>query len=117
MIGIFCWETRGRDELLGATDFLLVPLGDLRANGLGGAFDSFGCDVQAGQQFHRLATRSERHLTAHHGLHASDARRGFQTGDVQFGISRVLALRATGAEVIRPSQFDRPHHGQHGLRS
>jgi NAD(P)-dependent dehydrogenase (short-subunit alcohol dehydrogenase family) len=25
--------------LFGTTDFLLVPLGDVRANGLGGAFD------------------------------------------------------------------------------
>src|SRR5229473_4799315 len=45
----------GQDELFGATDFLLVPLGDLRANSLGGAFDGFGRDVQTRKQFHRLA--------------------------------------------------------------
>ena len=40
-----------QDELFSATDFLLVLLGDLRANGLGGAFDGFGGDVQTGEQF------------------------------------------------------------------
>ena len=95
----------GQDELFGATDFLLVPLGDLRANGLGGAFDGFGGDVQTGEQFHRLAPRSERHLTAHHGFHASHAGRGFQTSDTQFGVSRVLSLGAIGAQEIRAVEF------------
>src|SRR5712691_426106 len=92
------FKNHGQDELFGATDFLLVPLGDLRANSLGGAFDGFGGDIQAGQQFHRLAGRSERHLTAHHSLHAPYARRGLQTSDTQFDVSRVLSFRAMGAE-------------------
>jgi len=103
--------------LFGAADFLCVLLADLRASGLGGAFDGFGGDVQTGQQFHRLTPRCERHLTAHHGFHASDARRGFQTGDTQFGVHRVLAFRAMGARVIRAPQLDRPQDGQHGLRT
>ena len=63
----------GQDELFGAVDFLLVPPGDLRANGLGRAFDGFGGDFQTRQHLHRLAARSERHLAAHHGFHASYA--------------------------------------------
>src|SRR5579859_7897893 len=38
---------RGCAELFGATDFRFVRLGDLRANGLGGAFDGFGGDCPA----------------------------------------------------------------------
>jgi hypothetical protein len=67
------FRNHGQDELFGTTDFLLVPLGDLVANGLGGAFDGFGRNIQAGEQFRGLAPRSESHLTAHHGLHASHA--------------------------------------------
>jgi len=104
-----------QDELFGATDFLLIPLADLRANGLGGAFDGLGGNVQTGEQFHRLAPRSERHLTAYYSFHASHARGGFQTGNTQFDVGRVLSFRAIGAQMIRASQFDRPQHGQHGL--
>src|SRR6266853_199828 len=35
-----------QDQLFGAADFLRVPVGDLRANGFGGAFDGFGGDLQ-----------------------------------------------------------------------
>ena len=86
------FRDHGQDELFGAIDFLLVALGDLGANGLGGAFDGFGGDVQTREQFHRLTSWSERHLTTHHRFHAPHAGRGFQTGDVQFGVSRVLAF-------------------------
>src|SRR6266849_7264417 len=96
-----------QDRLFGTTDFVVVLLGDLRANGLGGAFDGFGGDVQTGEQFHRLAPRSERHLTAHHGFHASYTRRGFQTSNIQFDVSRILSFRAIVAQVIRAPQFDR----------
>src|ERR1035437_9091951 len=75
------FRNHGQDELFGARDFLLVPLGDLRADGLGGAFDGFGGNIQTREQFHRLASRSERHLTAHHSFHASYARRGLQVSD------------------------------------
>src|ERR1700685_1695687 len=37
----------GEGDRFGAADFLLVPLGDLRADGLGSAFDGFGGNVQA----------------------------------------------------------------------
>ena len=109
------FANHGQDELFGATDFLLVVLGDLRANRLGGAFDGFGGNVQAGQQFHRLAGRSKRHLTAHHSLHVPYARRGLQTSHTQFDVSWVLSFRAMGAQVIRAAQFDHPQHGQQGL--
>src|SRR5258708_37371085 len=71
----------GQDELFGATDLLLVPLCDLRANGLGGAFDGFGTDVQTRQQFHRLASPSEPHPTAHYRLLSAYHPPGFQTSD------------------------------------
>lgn len=38
-----------QNELFGATDFPLVPPADLRANTLGGSFDSFGGDFQTRQ--------------------------------------------------------------------
>ena len=102
---MFCLETTGRTSCLARPISCCVPLGDLRANGLGGAFDGFGGDVQTREQLHRLAPRSERHLTAHHGFHASHARRGFQTSDTQFGVNRVLAFGAIGAHVIRAPQL------------
>ena len=106
----------GQDELFGASDFLLVPLGDLRANGFGGAFDGFGGDFQAREHLHRFAPRGERHLAAHHGFHASYARRRFQTGDTQFARRPgTVPVRTMGAEVIRAGEPDRPHHGEHGL--
>jgi hypothetical protein len=63
-----------QDQLLGATNFLSVPLGDLRANGFGGTFDGFDGDVQIREYLHRLAPCGERHLAAHHGFHAPNAR-------------------------------------------
>src|ERR1039457_4190156 len=104
-----------QNELFGAPDLLLVPLGDLRANGLCGAFDGFGGDVQPRQQLHRLARRSKRHLTAHHSFHAPYARRGFQASDTQFRVNRILSLRAIDAQEIGAPQLDRPQHGQYGL--
>ena len=95
------FQNHGQDDLFDAVDFLLISLGDLRANGLSGAFDGFGGYVQTCQQFHRLAPRSEWHLTAHHRFHAPHARRRFQTGDAQFAVSRALPCRAIGAEVVR----------------
>src|SRR5450432_1270465 len=44
-----------QDQLFGAADFLRVPLGDLRANGFGGAFNGFGGNVQTRQHLHRFA--------------------------------------------------------------
>src|SRR5258708_11304757 len=41
----------GQDELFGATNLLLVALGNLRTNRLGGAFDGFGSDLQTREQF------------------------------------------------------------------
>jgi hypothetical protein len=72
-------------------------------------------NVQTGEQFHRLAPRSERHLTAHHGLHASHAGGRFQTGNTQFGVNRELTLGAIVAQEIGTVEFDRPQHGEHGL--
>jgi len=56
-----------------AGDFLLVTAGDFRANALSRPFDGFGGDFQTRQHLHRLTGRPERHLTAHHGFHASYA--------------------------------------------
>jgi hypothetical protein len=109
------FRNHGQDELFGTTDFLLVLLGDLRSNGLGGAFDGFGGNVQTGEQFHRLASRSEWHLTTHHGFHASHSRGGFQTGDPQFGVHRELTFGAIVAQEIGSVEFDRSQYGQHGL--
>src|SRR5256885_2483827 len=94
IFGIFCLQTTGRTSCLARPISWLSLLGDLRANGLGGPFDGFGGDVQTGEHFHRLAPRSEPHLTAHHGLHASHPRRGFQTSDIQFDVSWILSFRA-----------------------
>src|SRR5436190_14332940 len=41
----FLFKNHGQDELFGAAYLPIVPLSDLRANGLGGAFDGFGRDV------------------------------------------------------------------------
>src|SRR5437773_10493923 len=61
--GIFCFKTTGRTSCLAGAAYLpIIPLSDLRANGLGGAFDGFGWDVQTGEQLHRLTSRGERHL-------------------------------------------------------
>src|ERR1700693_5533527 len=84
--GMFRFETTGRTSCLARLISCLVPLGDLRANGLSSAFDGFGGNVQTGEQFHRLAPRNERHLTAHHGCHASHPRGRFQTGNTQFDV-------------------------------
>src|SRR5580658_1576591 len=46
---------QGQDQLFSASDFPLVPLSDLRADGLGSAFDGFGGDLQARQHLHRFA--------------------------------------------------------------
>src|SRR5260370_23103855 len=43
------FTNHGEDELFGATDFVLVALGDVRANVLGGSFDGFGGDLQTRQ--------------------------------------------------------------------
>ena len=79
------------NQLFGLANFPLLPLGDLRANGFGGEFDGFGGDVQTGQYRHWLARRGERHLAAHHRLHAPDAGRGFHSGDSQFGVDRLYS--------------------------
>src|SRR5438552_3929100 len=41
----FLFKNHRQDELFGAADLPIVPLSDLRANGLGGAFDGFGRNV------------------------------------------------------------------------
>jgi len=48
------FRDHGQDELFGAIDLLLVALVDLRANGLGGAFDGFGGDDLLALQYHIL---------------------------------------------------------------
>ena len=113
--GNILFRNHGQDELFGANDLLLVALADLHANGLGGTFDGFGRNVQIGEQFQRPTACGERHLTAHHRFHASHARRGFQTVDIQLDVNRMLARGAIGAQVIRPLQLNRPKHGQHSL--
>src|ERR1700686_1640180 len=50
---------QGQNQLFGASDFLLVPPGDLRTNGFGSAFDSFGGDVQPREHLHRFGSQPE----------------------------------------------------------
>ena len=101
IFGMFCLETTGRTSCLArpiscsSRWAICAPMASA-ARSMALAVTS-----RPGEQLHRLAPRSERHLTAHHGFHASHARRGFQTGDTQFGVHRVLAFRAMGAQRNR----------------
>ena len=110
--GNAAWGNDGQDKLFRAGDFPSVPLSDLRAHSLGGAFDGFGGDLQTGQQFHRFAGWCEGHFAAYHRRHAPDTRRGSPTGYTQLGVSGGLPLRAMRAQVIGAAHPYGPHHGQ-----
>jgi hypothetical protein len=79
---------------VGHLDFLLIPMGYSRANGLSRPFDGFCGNLQAGQHLHRLAGGRKRHLGTHHCFHASDTGRRLQTGNTQFVIRWVLSFGA-----------------------
>jgi hypothetical protein len=87
-------------QLHGAIDLLLLALCDISADRFGHSFDGLRGDLQASQQFHRLATVIERGVLFHQRLHAAHAGRELGVHDIEFLVGGELSLMAMRAEKV-----------------
>ena len=88
---------------------MLLFGGDVRADGLRRPLHCLGRHLQIGQQFQLLTALIERGLLTDHGQHAAHSRRELRVFDVQFDISRKLAVVTVPAQVVRARYFHLAH--------
>ena len=92
----------GQIELHRAVDLLLLAFRNIGPDGFSHAFHGFGGDLQAGQQFHLLATVIEGCLLAHQSLHSSHTGREFRIDQIEFLISGKLPLMTVPTQIPGP---------------
>jgi hypothetical protein len=102
-------------QLHGPVDLLLLPRGDIGADGLGVPLYRFGRDLQSGQQLHLFAPAVEGRVAADHGLHPANTGGEFGVLHVQFDIGGKLSLVTVITQVIGAQQFHAAHCGQDGF--
>ena len=78
-------------QLHGALNLLLLPMRKIFSDRFRRALHGFGGDLQASQEFHRLASVVEGSFLAHRRQHAAHARRQLRPVDVQFDVRGKLS--------------------------
>src|ERR1700683_4553449 len=90
----------GKIQLHGLLDLFPFACGYVFANGFRGPLYRFGGYLQAGEQFHLLATLLKRRSLADHGQHTTHSWRQLQVLNIQFNIGRELADMTVRTQVV-----------------
>jgi hypothetical protein len=102
----------GKLQLHDAIALGLFPFDDIGADGFGVAFDSFGGDLQSGQQVQLLVATVEAGLAPYRGHHTPHSGRTLRSDYVQFPIAGAVSLMAARTEIVVPIVDYGPQHGQ-----